>query len=347
MAVNWNPNEFFRATDTTGADPFNYEAFNKRIQQLAGQTATPSIPKFPSSVAKDVMKTTPWFNRAKVEAQIGAARASYQSQADVLRQQSQKAATALQLKGAATSETMRRVQAVRSGLEERVTDASGIWDEAIETMKGFVQQSYKRTAGMWSRFESSVNELWTNREFARAHALQAAAQSTIQGSNAEGRAIAREYGEDSKEYQQFMEKKSVALGTARSQIHARWQELAEEQAKTVLNAQVELGTQMSMYEQFHEQQLVQTQVAAAQSNQTYGLQLAQTELAIEGFVSNQMESMADYIRGTEVFALDLAPIYTLLSELIPQRYPVRYPVRHLDISAPASSPYITRYTTTY
>lgn len=241
---------------------------------------------------------------------------------ETLGRQAEKAAAALEMKGLGAAEQLRRLEGVEfgeGGAEKAWERASTFWGEAVEKAGEYVEMSRVRTREVMGKLEEIFDDIGERREFGKAHAMNAAVQSVLGSMEAEGRAVAEEFGRDSKEYQQFAAKKTIALGTLNSNITANYQKMGEAQDQNYLNVYGATAERMAMYENFQEQQHVETLSAMATNSAMYDLQVGQLRLNLEQMRGSVYEDMANWIVQTPEFVMDLQPFANLMAELAAER----------------------------
>lgn len=303
-----NPSLFLKDPSTLGQgeDPFKYDVFRQAVANIAKQTRQVHIPSFEDIPGKGI---------PEIKAAIG----SYEAQARAKQQEADKAAQALTMQGATTEASMRRLAELSQEAYGRRERATETWGAAGEKAGEYVQSANLRTRQALDRLDEINAGILEGRDFAKAHAMNAAVQGVIGSmSELEDQTI-QKYGVDSKEYQQFQAKKAQTLSTAQSQIETSYRQLAEQQSLTYMNASNELQWKEDMYASFQEQQHVETLRYLAQANDTYDMQMSQFQLTVEQMRSAGMENMANWIVQTPVFSMDIMPLITFASDLLAAR----------------------------
>lgn len=320
--VTFEPTQYFKAVDPNNptADTFDYEAFQKKVQDISAQTADVKVPETPNldtgtgaKVARWIRESQPNFGRQ--DPRITAALTSYESQVEASKQRAGKAAAALELQGQQTADTMRRLEQLETNVEGQYATVAGQWSDAIEKADEYVKASRTRVSDVLSKLDSLTVDINEGRDFAKAHDMQASVQAVLGSLQTEGRGIAEKYGVESKEYQQHQQLKERSLATIQSNIHVGYQKLQEAQDQTILEATNEAMLQSHMYVNFNEQQHVKTMELAAQSSQAFSLQSTQMLLSIDQMRANQMENFANWIIQTPSFTVDTSPLIAVISDI--------------------------------
>ena len=266
-------------------DRFNYEAFLSNIGQTAAKTRqvggpkTVAMPDFAggdrATLAKDSKSTNRWApsgafhftrnpdfvspeERALLQQREGniargeAGIKTYESQRTAMTKDAEKAASALEMKGANTAEQMRRLGVIEGDVRAQQAGASEMYGAAAEKAEEYVMATRQRAQDSLARLDEINREIGEGRNFSKAHAMQVGVQATIGSMNEEGRQIAEKYGTDSKEYQGWNGRKQTSLATLNSNIHVGYQKIQEAQDIAYLNASNESMWKGDMYINFHE-----------------------------------------------------------------------------------------------
>lgn len=302
MADALNP-----VTPTGSSD---YEAYKKKIAQTAAQTRDIGDTSVPSGAAATV------GNLVGVYKGVGqTAISQYQQQAGVQKKQAEKAASALELQGGATIDYLQNLDRIREGVTARAGAARKAWAAAPEKADEYVQAAKQRVGEVLTKLEDIQSQLGKDRDFSKAHAMQASVQATLGSMKAEERNIVETYGADSKEFEQFQMSKMNTLATVQSNIHASYQQLQEQQGQNYLNVVTEAYTKSNMYLGFQEQQHVDMLRYKADAQNAYDLQVSQFEIGVEQLKSAGMENLANWMVETPTFSMDATPLMTLLADM--------------------------------
>lgn len=303
-----SPGMFLKDPSTLGRgeDPFKYDIFRQAISGVAKKTKQVGVPSFEDIPGQGIPE-------------VQAAIESYKTQAGAKKQEAEKAAQALTMQGAATEASMRRLQELQVEAYGRREKATETWGVAAKKAGEYVQSADLRTRQALDRLDEINASISEGRDFAKAHAMNAAVQGVIGSMSELEDQTVQKYGVDSKEYQQFQAKKAQTLSTTQSQVETSYRQLAEQQSLTYMNASNELQWKEDMYSSFQEQQHVETLRYLAQANDAYDMQLSQFGLAIEQMRSAGMENMANWIVQTPVFSMDIMPLVTYASDLMAAR----------------------------
>ena len=302
-------NDLLNPVNPTGS--FDPEAYQKTIQKTAaatrdvGPTAVPSGAQTAVGALKGAYKG------------IGETAVSqYGQQAEVKQKEAEKAATALEMQGGATIEYLQRLDKIREGVTARADAARDAWGAAPEKADEYVQAARSRVGEVLSKLDDINSQIGKDRDFSKAHAMQASVQATIGSMRAEERNIVETYGAESKELEQFQMSKMNSLGVVQSNIHASYQQLQEKQGQNYLNVVSEAYTKSNMYVGFQEQQHVDMLRYKADAQNAYDLKVSQFEIGVEQLRSSGMENLANWIVETPTFSMDATPLMTLLSDLV-------------------------------
>lgn len=292
---------------TGGVD---YDAYKTKIAQTAAATRDVGEVSLPSGITSAVSKLGGAYRG------IGEAAVSqYGQQAEVQKKEAEKAATALEMQGGATIDYLQRLESLREGVTAKAKVAREAWAEAPEKADEYVQAAKQRVGDVLAKLDEVHAELGKERDFSKAHAMQASVQATLGSMKAEERNIVEVYGTDSKEYEQFRMSKMNTLGIVQSNIHASYQQLQEKQGQNYLNIVSEAYTKSNMYLGFQEQQHVDMLKYKADAQNAYDLQVSQFEIGVEQLKSVGMENLANWIIETPTFSMDATPLMTLLSDM--------------------------------
>lgn len=295
-------------TPTGGPD---YDPYKQKIQQMVTQTkdvGDVSLPSGITTAAKGLKGAYKGLGEAAVS--------QYGKQAGVLEKEAGKAATALEMAGGTTIEYLQKLDEIRGGVTAKAKVAREAWAEAPEKADDYVQAAKGRVGEVLAKLDEINSDLGRERDFSKAHAMQASVQATLGSMKAEERNIVEVYGTDSKEYQQFQMSKMNALGVVQSNIHASFQQLQEKQGQNYLNVVSEAYTKSNMYLGFQEQQHVDMLKYKADAQNAYDLQVAQFEIGVEQLKSQGMENLANWMLETPTFSMDATPLMGLLSDLV-------------------------------
>ena len=253
--------------------------------------------------------------RGSAVGQAGAAIQQYGQDVKTTQKQAEKAATGLEVAGEATGRYMENLEAIQGRLTTQVESSKNSWGEAAEKADEYVSAARGRVGEVLGKIDEINSQIAKDRDFSKAHAMQASVQASLGTMKAEERNIMETYGTESKEYQQFTESKRTALATVQSNIHATYQQLAEQQGQTFLNATADAMTKSNMYLGFQEQQHVEMLKFKEQSKNAYDLQVAQFQVGVEQLKMSGMENLANWIIETPTFSMDATPLITLIGDL--------------------------------
>lgn len=289
---------------------FDYESYRKKIQETAAATRDIGETAVPSGA-----KTTVEGLRGVYKGVGETAISQYGQQAVTQQKQAEKAATALEMQGGATIDYLQRLEGIREGVTTRAGAARDAWGAPIEKADEYVSAARQRVSDVLEKLDDINSQIGRDRDFSKAHAMQASVQATLGSMKAEERNIAETYGIDSKEYEQFKQSKQVALGAVQSNIHASYQQLQEKQGQTYMNVVSDAYTKSNMYLGFQEQQHVDMLRYKADAQNAYDLKVSEFEIGVEQLRMTGMENMANWIVETPTFSMDATPLMTLLADL--------------------------------
>ncbi len=291
----------------SGFDP---EAYQKTIQKSAAATRDVGDISVPTGAQTAVSGLKGAYKG------IGETAVSqYGKQAEVKQKEAEKAATALEMQGGATIEYLQRLDKIREGVTAKAAAAREAWAAAPEKADDYVQASRSRVGEVLAKLDDINSQIGKDRDFSKAHAMQASVQATLGSMRSEERNIVETYGSDSKEFEQFQMSKMNTLGVVQSNIHASFQQLQEKQGQNYLNVVSEAYTKSNMYVGFQEQQHVDMLRYKADAQNAYDLQVSQFEIGVEQLRSAGIENLANWIIETPTFSMDATPLMTLLSDL--------------------------------
>ncbi len=296
---------------TTPTGDFDYEAYRTKIQETAAQTRDIGDTSVPSG-AKATVGQLGGVYKGVGEAAIS----QFGKQAEVKTKEAEKAATALEMQGGATVEYLQRLDKIREGVTTKAAAARDAWAAAPEKADEYVQAARSRVGEVLSKLDDINSQIGKDRDFSKAHAMQASVQATLGSMRSEERNIVETYGTDSKEFEQFQMSKMNTLGTVQSNIHASFQQLQEKQGQNYLNVVSEAYTKSNMYVGFQEQQHVDMLRYKADAQNAYDLKVSQFEIGVEQLRSAGMENLANWVIQTPTFSMDATPLITLLSDLV-------------------------------
>lgn len=308
--ANGNPTVSTGSTVQSGG--LNYEDYQKKIQEAAAATRATGVTSEAAltsaeKAAKKLKKEYKNVGQAAVE--------SYKQQGQAQQKQAEKAASALEMTGSATLEGIQNLENLQSSMREQVKSASETWGAAAEKADEYVQAARSRVGEVLNKLDTLNAEFAKDRDFAKAHAMQSSVQSVLGSMRDEERNIIENYGTDSKEYNQFRMSKLSALATVQSNIHASYQQMAEQQNQTYLNAVSDAYTKSNMYLGFQEQQHVEMIKYSQEAKTSYTLQATQLDATLEQMKMTGMENIANWVLETPSFTMDMTPLMTLLADL--------------------------------
>jgi hypothetical protein len=242
----------------------------------------------------------------------------YNTQSEALKKKAEKAATALEAKGAYTSQTMKNIEAIQAQAALDKTSTGQMWSQAAEKAGEYVEATKLRTTQVLQDVDRIFEELNQGRNFEKAHAMQAGVQSTLGAMAEEERAIrqsAKSPEDLEKKLQQFNQKKTTALGKMQSELEVGYANITEEANQNYLKARTDAAVEMNMYTGFQEQQHVETLMGLAKSSEAYALSESQFQLAAEQLKMSGMTELSEWITNTPEFVMELAPLMAVASNV--------------------------------
>lgn len=294
----------------TPSGSFDYEAYRQKIAQTAAQTrdiGDVALPEGPESAVGGLTGVYKGIGQTAIS--------QYGKQAETKQKEAEKAATALEMQGGASIDYLQRLDKIREGVTARADAARDAWAAAPEKADEYVQAAKGRVGEVLTKLDEIHSQLGKDRDFSKAHAMQASVQATLGSMKAEERNIVETYGAESKEYEQFQTSKMNTLATVQSNIHASYQQLQEQQGQNYLNVVSEAHTKSNMYLGFQEQQHVDMLKYKADAQNAYDLQVSEFEVNTEQLRSQGLENLANWVVETPTFSMDATPLITLLSDL--------------------------------
>ena len=284
--------------------------YESTIQQQAAETRDVGDVSIPAGTGKAVGALTGGYKG------VGEMAVSeYGKQAKVQEKRAEKAATALEMQGGATVEYLQGLERIQEGVTAQAGAARDAWGAAPEKADEYVQAARGRVGEVLAKLDEINTQIGKDRDFSKAHAMQASVQATLGSMRAEERNITETYGTGSKELEQFRMSKTGALATVQSNIHTSFQQLQEQQGQNYLQVVSEAYTKQNMYLGFQEQQHVDMLKYKADAQNAYDLKVSQFEIGIEQLKSAGAENLANWIIETPTFSMDATPLMTMLFDL--------------------------------
>lgn len=288
--------------------------YQSKIQKAAASTRQVSG-TLEGSAAKAVSKTGAGL-RGTYAGQAAGLVEGYRAKTEAAEKQAEKAATALELTGSATEKFISGLETIQGRVREQISSAGDSWGAAAEKADEYVQAARSRVGEVVAKIDELNTQMAVDRDFSKAHAMQASVQASLSSMKAEERNIAENYGIESKEMQQFNASKQTTLASVQSNLHARYAQLEEEQGKNFVNATAEAMTKSNMYVGFQEQQHVEMLKFKESAKNAYTLQAAQFDVGMEQMKMAGMENLANWIADTPDFTMDMASLVTGISDIV-------------------------------
>lgn len=300
---------------TSVAGGLKFEDYQKRIQEAAAKTRKVEG----GTVPKDVYQLATEAPEGPGKVQGMAALAQYSQEAGEMQERAEKAATGLEMVGEQTGRYLGGLETIQAGIRGQVESSQDSWGAAAEKADEYVQAARSRVGEVLNKLDETFEQFGKDRDFAKAHAMQASVQAVMGSMKNEERNIVENYGTTSKEYAQFQASKQTALATVQSNLHASYEQLAEAQQNTYLNVMSDAYTKSNMYVGFQEQQHVEMLKYKDASKNAYNLQVAQFEVGIEQMKMVRMENLANWMIETPSFSMDMTPLVTTLVDIAQTR----------------------------
>jgi DNA repair exonuclease SbcCD ATPase subunit len=297
----------------------NYEDYQERLRQAAARTRQVEGLGQPLAGIEKTIKTIKTAGYGGIGGMYGGlaqtALENYKSQEADQKKKAERAASALEMVGTSTLSGIKNLESAQASVRQAVQSASDTWGMAAEKADEYVKASRGRVGEVLTKLDEIQTSINKDRDFTKAHAMQASVQAAIGSMRGEERNITETYGTDSKEYQQFQASKMSTLATVQSNIHTSYQQLREEQNKTYMNAFADVGTKMNMYIGYQEQQHVEMLKYQSQAKSEYALQEAGFQVSVEQMKMAGMENLANWIIETPTFTMDSTPLVALISDM--------------------------------
>jgi len=310
--------------DTTVTTPvaggLNYADYQKKIQEAAAKTR--NVQGFDPATEAHLNRALGYESTyhggfGQAAANTGAALISnFKQQQQGVQQQANKAANALEMVGSSTLQGMQNLEAIQGTIRQTVQSASDSWGAAAEKADEYVKAARGRVTEVLGKLDEINQKIGTDRDFAKAHTMQAAVQGVMGSMKNEERNIVENYGTNSKEYAQFMQSKRTTLATVQSNIQANYAQLQEQQGQTYLNVMNDAYTKSNMYLGFQEQQHVEMLKFRDEQRNAYAMQGAQLDIGIEQMKMAGMENLANWIVETPTFTMDATSLITAVGDLV-------------------------------
>ena len=305
---------------TPAAGGLNYADYQKKIQEAAAKTR--NVQGFdPTAEAKlhHILGYESQYHGGfghAAAATGGALIANFKQQQQGVQQQANKAADALEMVGSSTLQGMQNLEAIQGTIRQNVQSASDSWGAAAEKADEYVKAARGRVTEVLGKLDKINADIGKDRDFAKAHTMQAAVQGVMGSMKDEERNIVENYGTNSKEYAQFMQSKRTTLATVQSNIQANYAQLQEQHGQTYLNAVSDAHTKSNMYLGFQEQQHVEMLKFQDEQRNAYAMQGAQLDIGIEQMKMAGMENLANWIVETPTFTMDATSLITAVGDLV-------------------------------
>jgi len=287
----------------------NYQDYLNTVNQQAA--ATKDIGTVDTSAAKQAASKLKGSYADTGSALIS----NYEQQAATKQKEATKASAGLGMMSDYTGQYMSALDTIKESVKTQAASTKDSFGAAAEKADEYVQAAKGRVGEVLSKLDDINSQIAKDRDFSKAHAMQAAVQSSLGSMKGEERNILENYGTDSKEYQQFMASKSTTLATIQSNIHSTYQQLQEQQSQTYLNTISDAYTKSNMYLGFQEQQHVDMLKYQAESENAYSLNVAQLETSIEQLKMSGMENLANWVIETPTFSMDSSSLITAIADL--------------------------------
>ena len=290
----------------TTPEAFDYDAWKKKLGDTVSSAGTVSGGTYDSG----------FTGGTDTKTQLGQeAIKSYNSEYEAMQKQASQSAQGLELMGEATFASQQRLEGLQAQANEATASVLNSYNSAVDKAEEYAEKSDARLGESLAKIDEIFQSWEDSRDFEKAHAMQVAAQTALQGFKKEERNILETYGVMSPEYEQFRQGKAQTLAQMQSNVHATFGQMREQQYQTYMNVTNEAMWKQNMYTSFQEQQHVEMLKYMADAEITYAMQNTQLQVGIEQLKMAQMENLGNWIVGTPSFTMDSTPLVTLLAEL--------------------------------
>lgn len=245
---------------------------------------------------------------------------AYEAEKPVLAAQARKAQGALetvtegQFEYQATlGEEMRRMGAAR-------TTASKAFADTIGVAEKYSSMAYQRTVEGLQNIDDWGSEILNKLDFNRAHDMEVAVQSTVDGMNELERQTLQQYGADSDEYRQLQMSKGRTLANVLSTTQAAYGKMVAEVNTHIMNAKAEFQKESSMYQSFQEQQEVEIRAAMANADAAYAMEASSFMVQSEMMKLAGWEDLANWQIETPVFSMDASATLGFIGSLAMEQW---------------------------
>ena len=247
------------------------------------------------------------------KAQMSASLQDYGTQKESFGQQAQNYAAGMKTLGEGVASMGQELEQTSALIKSQMGQGlSPTWERAIGKADEYVTNAQNRTVQAMNDLDNVITSMRDNMQFEKAHDMQVATQAALGQMNSYGDTIARRYGEESPEYQQFTQQKSASLATTQSSIHSTYGQLNASMNQGFLTARTGLASNMAMYENYNEQASLDVYKAAAAADQQFELNATSQLVAIEQLKMSGQTLLADWMANTPVFSMSLSGLFALM-----------------------------------
>lgn len=231
------------------------------------------------------------------------------------------AAQARKAKGAleTTTEATFEYQAALGAEIAKIGAARGTASEAFATTIGaaekYAGEAQQRTIEGLAKIDEWGKTMMETLDFSRAHDMEVAVHSTVDGLNQMERQTLQQYGADSDEYRQFQMSKGNTLAGILSTTQATYAKLQGEIQSNLMKAKSDFLTQSDMYTSFQQQQEVEIRAAMANAEAAFALDSSAATAQSEMMKMAGWEDLANWQLETPVFAVDSMGTVNFIAQL--------------------------------
>lgn len=244
---------------------------------------------------------------------MGAAMTDYDTEKRSAEEQAKNYATGTGMLAGGVEAMENNLNTIAQQLSASMGQVGGLWERALSKADEFVEASRGRTQEVMRMVDSLTADMLDKHEFGKSHDMQVAVQSALGQMNETESVIARRYGADSPEMQQFQQTKMGTLTGIQSNLHAAYSQLGSQLRTSVAQLMGTSATQMAMYENYHEKAAMEVYTAAAQADQVYSLQASQYLVGIEQMKMNNQTMLAEWVANTPVFTVKMGSLIAALT----------------------------------
>ncbi len=311
-------------TDTGEMD---YDAINARVQQVAGAVRNPILPAVPSKEKTIQMlggSERPYVGVGYVgreglsefgEATALAARENLLAQSKQLKLQAEQQATGVELEGAATIESMRKMDQLMAATKTGFQKSAEAFDVAAAKAEQAVVQANQRMAGTMARLDMAIEKVGGGLDKAEGQAIRSHSIAAASESEETRRQVAAMYGKDSPEYTQFAQSVVRSMHSAIAGIQSTWANFRATLGSNLELARAERstaeGTQVGLAEKLG----VETSLTRASAIADWASREGEFALQVEAFKASKLDALVTGLTGATIARLDTLPFMEYLRQI--------------------------------